>query len=237
MNEKPFIDIFEYFVEIEEAFCSERNAPLLLSPLDYEKVIEWHSAKIPLDVVKRGIKKYFEKLSKRKTPLRKAICLSFAEDAILKTLEEYRLAMVGGGGGEFVPSDEKKRKNDFIFAIKKSFSEAVAKKETFPQFVKTVSFMSTVISILENFEADEKMTLADIEAKISPLDAELGKLLILEAPSELKEKWQKEAGRLIEKSKISQNKEIVEAIEKKVLINKAFEYLSIPRLSILYFNE
>jgi len=237
MNEKPFIDIFEYFVEIEEAFCSERNAPLLLSPLDYEKVIEWHSAKIPLDVVKRGIKKYFEKLSKRKTPLRKAICLSFAEDAILKTLEEYRQAMIGGGGGEIVPSDEKKRKNDFIFAIKKSFSEAVAKKETFPQFVKTVSFMSTVISILENFEADEKMTLADIEAKISPLDAELGKLLILEAPSELKEEWKKEAGRLIEKSKISQNKEIVEAIEKKVLINKAFEYLSIPRLSILYFNE
>lgn len=237
MNKNQFNDIFEYFREIEDAFCSERNAPLLLSPLDYEKVIEWHSAKIPLDVVKRGIKRYFEKLSKRKIPFRKAICLSFAEDAILKTLEEYRQAMVGGSEGNFIPLDEKKRKSDFISAIKKSFAEVIDKKEKFSQFEKTISFMSTVISILESFEMDEKITLADIESKISPLDAELGKLLILEAPSELKEEWKKEGRRLIEKSKISQNKEIVKAIEKKVLINKAFEYLSIPRLSILYFDE
>ncbi|NMC00330.1 MAG: hypothetical protein GYA35_08640 [Thermoanaerobaculaceae bacterium] len=238
MKEKPFIDIFEYFRGIEDAFCSERNAPLLLSPLDYEKVVEWHSAKIPLDVVKRGIKKYFEKLSKRKTPLRKAICLSFAEESILKTLEEYRQAMVGGDeSGNYAPSDEKKRKSDFISAIKKSFADAIAAKEKFPQFEKTMTFMSTVISILENFEMDEKITLADIESKISPLDAELGRLLVSESPTELKEKWKKEGRSLIEKSKVSQNKEIVEAIEKKILINKAFEYLSIPRLSILYFNE
>lgn len=233
-----FIDIFDYFIEIEESFCSERNAPLLLSPLDYERVIEWHSAKIPLEVVKRGIKIYFEKISKRKIPLRKTICLSFAEDSILKALEEYRLSMVGSGEGqEIKPIDEKTRKNDFILTIKKSLKNVLSQKEKYQNFEKSFLFISMVINIFESFEKDEKMTLADIESKISPLDAELGRLLLLETPQEKKEEWKKESKELIEKSKVAKTKDIVEAIEKKFLINKAFEYLSIPRLSILYFDE
>lgn len=230
-------NIFDYFLEIEECFCSERSAPLLLSPLDYERVVEWYSAKIPLEVVKRGIKKYFEKLSKRKIPLRKTICLSFAEDSILKALEEYRLAMVGGNGQKIIPVDEKKRKKDFLLAIKTSLKNVLSQKEKYKNFEKTLLFISTIINILESFENDEKMTLADIESKISPLDAELGRLLLLETPQEKKEEWKKESKKLIEKSKVAKTREILEAIESKFLINKAFEFLSIPRLSILYFDE
>ncbi len=237
MREGTFVDIFDYFKEIEEYFCTERNAPLLLSPLDYEKVMEWHSARIPLDVVKRGIKIYFEKLAKRKTPLRKAICLSFAEDSILKTLEEYRHSMVGGSEKNVTSFDEKKRKDEFISSIKNALIRLIGQKERYPHFEKTITFVSTVISILENFENDKRITLADIETKISPLDAEIGKLILKEAPQELIDEWKKESEKLIEKSKISRNSEIIEAIEKKVLINKAYEHLSIPRLSILYFNE
>ncbi|MCX7830332.1 MAG: hypothetical protein N2445_04655 [Acidobacteria bacterium] len=238
MTDSIFIDIFDYFREIEDFFCSQRGAPLLLSPLDYEKVVEWHSAKIPVDVVKRGIKKYFEKLSKRKTPLRKAICLSFAQDCVLKTLEEFRQSMVGAhSDNDAFAVDEKKRKENFINSIKNSLNSVLANKEKYPNFEKTINFISTILSILEDFEKNEKMALSDLESKIAPLDSELGKLLLLEAPKELKEEWKKESTRLIEKSKISKSSDIVEAIEKKVLVNKAFEHLSIPRLSILYFNE
>ncbi len=63
----------DYFDRIEAAFCRQRGAPLLLSPLDFEKTIEWYAASIPTDDVEAGIAAYFERLPDRRLPLRRAI--------------------------------------------------------------------------------------------------------------------------------------------------------------------
>ena len=76
-----------------------QGAPLLLSPLDFEKAVEWFAASVPVEVVEEGIADYFTRLASRKVPARSAICLSFAEDLIFKALAARRTAAVGAGRG------------------------------------------------------------------------------------------------------------------------------------------
>lgn len=233
MNE----DIFKYFLEIEEFFCAQKNAPLLLSPIDYEKVAEWYSLNIPLEVVKRGIEKYFEKLSKRKIPLRKAICLSFAEDMILKALEEYRIAKIGESAGAFVEADESKRKKEFFAYIKENLEKFLCEKEKFKEYEKTRSFIETIINIIDDLNSNEKIKLSDIESKLNPLERELSRLLVSETKNEYLLKFSEEAKEVLEKTKTIYSPEIAKAIESKVVINKIYSMLKLPRLSILYFND
>lgn len=229
MSEK---DIFSYFLEIEDYFCSQRNAPLLLSPIDYEKVTEWFNAHIPIEVVKRGIARYFEKLKKRKTPLRKAICLSFAETEIIKALEEYRKSRVGEDIGEI---DYKERKNEYLNYLEEKINNFLAKEEAV-NFKEVLSILKLVLNLIKAFKEDEKLTLSDIETKLSPIEKELTKALFNEIEKEKIKLWEEEIKHDILKKKSEMEKEILKAIIEKTLTNKIYSYCGLPRLSILYFN-
>ena len=60
----------QYFQAIEETFLHLRGAPLLLSPSDYRMAREWHREGIPLDVVLRALREFFERQRARETPKR-----------------------------------------------------------------------------------------------------------------------------------------------------------------------
>lgn len=230
-------ETLNYFLEIEDFFCSQRNAPLLLSPIDFEKVVEWYSANIPIEVVKKGIARYFEKIGKRKIPLRKIICLSFAEDMVLKSLEEYRISRIGQNSQVKIEVDDKKRKETFITYLKEKLIAFLNDRENLLKYEKSCKFISSVINIIDDLMKNEKLSLADLEAKLSPLDSELSRLLLSETSPFLIEEFKNEARSVLEKSKASYNPEIVKMIETKVITNRIFSSLKIPRLSILYFNE
>jgi hypothetical protein len=233
-----FPSLMTYFGEIEDFFCARRNAPLLLSPLDFEKVAEWHEAKIPLEVVKGGIALYFDKLDKRRTPLRKAICISFAEGSILGALEEYRQSRIGARCGlEDGQFNDKARKERFLDDLGDRLSLKLSDQGFTAAHKDSSALISAIINILEELKLSAKVSIVDIENKLSPLDSELGRLLLFETPQELKDRWTEEAMERLVKAKIGCSGAIVEAAGKKVLLNRVFHSLGIPRLSILYYDE
>lgn len=227
-----------YFSEIEDAFCSRRNAPLLLSPLDFEKVAGWHAAGIPVGVVRDGIGRYFEKLDKRKTPSRKAICVSFAEDCVLKALEEHRQAMIGSRCGiEGSPGGESARRERFLGHLSSKLGAFLEKTRSGNCYPGSSALVSAALSVIGGLSAGGGMSLVDIENRLSPLDSELGRLLMSETPGELLDEWKDESRERIRKAGMAADDAVSAAAEKNIILNRVFRHLEIPRLSILYYDE
>lgn len=227
-----------YFSEIEDAFCARRSAPLLLSPLDFEKVAEWHAAKIPVAVVKDGICRYFERLDRRKTPLRRAICISFAEDCVMKALEEFRQTRIGAQCGTgAAPQDDKTRKERFLGHLAEKLDAFLADEGMASACPRSAALVSALRGMIGELRADGRASLVDAESRLSPLDTELGKLLLSETPQEMSEEWRSESREKLRKAGMAADDAIAEAAERNILTNRAFRRAGIPRLSILYYDE
>ncbi len=84
---------FNYFTEIEEHFQRARGTSLfLLSPLDWALIETWKNGGIPLEAVRRGIERAFEKwkLSKRRQAVNS---LAYCTQAVM---EEAEIMAKGG---------------------------------------------------------------------------------------------------------------------------------------------
>ena len=84
---------FNYFTEIEEHFQRARGTSLfLLSPLDWALIETWKNAGIPLEAVRRGIERAFEKW--RASKRRQAVnSLAYCTQAVM---EEAEIMAKGG---------------------------------------------------------------------------------------------------------------------------------------------
>lgn len=114
-------DAIEKYAEaIELHWSRQRGATLLFSPKDIIKIEAWFETGIPLDTVKKGIDRYFEKVAPEDR--RKRIVLSFAE---MHILEEWKLQRAGGASGsgrrslEEEAAEQKKRVAAFVLALRK----------------------------------------------------------------------------------------------------------------------
>lgn len=84
---------FNYFTEIEEHFQRARGTSLfLLSPLDWALIETWKNSDIPLEAVRRGIERAFEKwkASKRRQAVNS---LAYCTQAVM---EEAEIMAKGG---------------------------------------------------------------------------------------------------------------------------------------------
>lgn len=114
------VAIEKYAEAIELHWSRKRGAMLLFSPKDIIKIEAWFEMGIPLETVKKGINRYFEKVDPEDR--RKRIVLSFAEMPIL---EEWKLQRAGGASGsgrlslEEEAAEQKKRVAAFVLALRK----------------------------------------------------------------------------------------------------------------------
>ena len=88
---------FNYFTEIEEHFQKRRESLRLLSPLDWALIESFQEARVPLEVVLRGIDLAFERHAKRKSKAQKVNSLSYCTQAILREFERLQENSVGKG--------------------------------------------------------------------------------------------------------------------------------------------
>ena len=92
----------DYFRSVEEHFITRRGHPLMLSPADVRRVVEWHEAGIPLPTVIEGIDIYFDRMARRERPARRAVTLAYVEDDVHDAwagARHRRLGRAQAGGG------------------------------------------------------------------------------------------------------------------------------------------
>ncbi len=227
----------DYFDRIEAAFCQQRGAPLLLSPLDFEKTVEWYTASIPVDVVEAGIAAYFERLAARKVPLRRAICLSFAEDDVLKAREERRTAAIGRGAGleEEKPSSE--RVADYLHdraAALRAFASDPDRSGTMPLLARFADKAAGELEALMDRAGDSQ---ARLESVLAPLDGELTRIALLESPPDLVDGWNHESLARLGDLARNMDKRTLDQTVERLSRQRALAHWALPRLSILYMED
>ena len=82
---------FNYFTEIEECFRKCRGTPTLLSTVDWALIESWKEAGLPLEAVLDGIKRTFEKHSRRAPRFQRVNGLAFCTQQVMKAWEEHQL--------------------------------------------------------------------------------------------------------------------------------------------------
>ncbi|MGH9355053.1 MAG: hypothetical protein ACRD10_02890, partial [Terriglobia bacterium] len=88
---------FNYFTETEESFQRHRGTPTLLSALDWALIEAWKEAGIPLDAVRTGIERTFEKFARRPQRFRKVNGLGYCTQEVLRAAEQSTHAAIESG--------------------------------------------------------------------------------------------------------------------------------------------
>jgi hypothetical protein len=230
-------DLRSYFDRIEAFFCRQRGAPLLLSPLDFEKVVEWFAAGVPVDVVEEGIADYFQRLASRKVPPKRAICLSFSEESVLKAQEARRVAAVGKAAGVPDAASTAERVSHFLTTRSASLLAFSADAERSRAMPVLSRFCRAAGATLEGLVARAGESLPRLETVLAPLDRELCSLILLESPPERVEEWREGARRRLGDLADSMDPESLRQTLDKLARQSALSAFGLPRLSLLYMES
>lgn len=228
--------LLAYFEQVEAAFCRQRGAPLLLSPLDFEKAAEWFDAGVPAQVVEEGVAAYFERLEKRKVPMRRAICLSFAEPQVLEALEARRAAAVGRAAGVEARPDREGRVRAFLEGRERAlraFAEDPGRRSALPVLTRFCERASRSLAALLPKAGGSA---AALEKALAPLDEEMGSLVILESPPDLLEVWRDGAMRRLKAAGGGVDEEVVRVTAERLARQEGLRHYGLPRLSLLFLE-
>lgn len=229
--------IRDYFGRIEAAFARRRGAPLLLSPLDFEKAVEWFAAGVPAEAVEAGIAAYFERLDRRKVPLRHAVCLSFAERDVAKALAARRQAAVGRATGVDAAPPSAERIKAFLESRARCLEALEARpglRESAPVLCR---FAERAAEELRELKAQAGGSEARLEAALAPLDQELVRLALLDGPPDLVEAWRAEAReRLGDLASTLEPRVLRQTLDRLAAVS-ALRHWGLERLSLLYLEE
>lgn len=91
-----------YYVEVESHFVERRGSPLFITPDEWQLVCEWEQMGVPLQVVKEGIDRVFERPRTRLKPRK----LGYCRQTVLAAFRRFREAGVGSGSGPASSRDE-----------------------------------------------------------------------------------------------------------------------------------
>ncbi len=227
-----------YFERVETFFCGQRGAPLLLSPLDFEKAVEWYAAGVPVEVVEEGVADYFARLAARKVPLRNAVCLAFAEDRILKALEAHRVASVGRAAGAAEPGEPRQARVARFLEDRAGRLEAFAgdpsRSSVMPLTGKACAFAAPDLRVLI---PKAGLSATTLEGKLHPLDRELCRLVMLESPGDLVERWRAVARARLGDLAGGMEEEALHQTVEKLACQSAMAHWALPRLSLLFMED
>lgn len=225
-----------YFGRIEACFCGQRGAPLLLSPLDFEKVLEWHAAGVSAQAVEEGVARYFRKLDARKTPRRRAICLSFAQDQVLKAVKELRAAAVGRASGATGQGDAEGAVRLFLesrLTALDAFLADPGREVNHPVLARSVKAARCELEGLLHRAGESSEAL---ESVLAPLDREISSLALLESPPQSAEAWRRAALERLGPFAAGMEPAALRSAAERLARQEALRALGLVRLSLLFME-
>ena len=124
------LNYFNYFTEIEERFQRRRGSLLMLSTLDWALIETWREARLPLEVVLRGIDEAFDRYDGRalraRGKVRKVNGLAWCAQSVMAAAEAASEAAVGSPAMASTDANVAGRESGFEGASLTRFLEANA---------------------------------------------------------------------------------------------------------------
>ncbi len=225
---------FNYYTEIEEYFWQKRGAHLLVSTLDWAAIETWQRAGIPLEVVRKGIDRAFERYDakRRGRPIKS---LLYCVDAVADAAEEAKEAAAGGSSTVERPSAFASGE---VAAFLRANAAALREAAGLPQVSGEAAAVRDIAAALEAL-ADQPATqdsqnLEDLERHLTVFEEKLLAALTQVASADELVELRREVERGLAPYRRKMKAEQLAMIEKQFLQKKLFERHHLPRLSLFY---
>ncbi|NOY22013.1 MAG: hypothetical protein GXO70_00690 [Acidobacteria bacterium] len=89
------IEFREYFKQIESYFALKREQILLLSPEEFQLVDRFFQENVPVELILRGIDRFFEKKKKSRRKSRRPVFLTHVQTDIEEIIHDYNRKGIG----------------------------------------------------------------------------------------------------------------------------------------------
>ncbi|MBN1272076.1 MAG: hypothetical protein JXB26_07360 [Candidatus Aminicenantes bacterium] len=182
----------EYYQEIARYLILLRRSPILLSSEERECISRWDNKRIPLSVVREGIRRAYEIFFRKRGPKRKTFTLNYCNLQVQRAFEMYLDRRVGGRKkGENAVDRESRLLNEVKRFLRTKNSEEDYLESIFRSAEKNLGSGDCSEELLENLDreveallwkfskpAEREKAKREILSEIKTLDAEEMKRII-----------------------------------------------------------
>lgn len=240
------LNYFNYFTEVEEHFQRRRGGPLIGSTLDWEQILIWMKASIPLEAVLRGIDSAFDKYEQRKSKRHEKInSILWCAQAVLSAAEDMKEAAVGtANSGESLASSKSRAAQGFepptiaAFLCRNAELLSAAK---LPQ-AAGISLQpiaqdsaATLRKLAQQIEtAQTTSKLEDLERHLTVLEEKLFAALLAATPDQEIVDVRAQADRELAPYRRKMASAQIDQLQKQYIHKRLLEKYNLPRLSLFY---
>jgi hypothetical protein len=233
-----------YFTEVEEHFQRRRGGPLIGSPLDWDQILIWMKAGIPLEAVLHGIDSAFDKHEQRKSKRHEKInSILWCAQAVLTAAEDMKEAAVGATAGQPAASKSSaeqgfepetiatflRRNADLLEAAKLPRSVGIS----VPAIAQDTA--ATLRKLAREIESKTSLSkLEDLERRLTVLEEKLFAMLLAATPDEEIVLVRVQADRELAPYRRKMAAAQIEQLQKQYLHKRLLEKYALPRLSLFY---
>jgi hypothetical protein len=233
-----------YFTEVEEHFQRRRGGPLIGSPLDWDQILIWMKAGVPLEAVLRGIDSAFDKYEQRKSKRHEKInSILWCAQAVLTAAEEMKEAAVGtatakpasaesGAAQGFEPQTIAaflRRNADFLSVAKLPHAAGISLQPIAQDSVATLRKLAKEIET-----AQTTSRLEDMERHLTVLEEKLFAALLAVTPDQEIVDVRAQADHELAPYRRKMAAAQIDQLQKQYIHKRLLEKYNLPRLSLFY---
>jgi hypothetical protein len=233
-----------YFTEVEEHFQRRRGGPLIGSTLDWEQILIWMKAGIPLEAVLRGIDSAFDKYEQRKSKRHEKInSILWCAQAVLTAAEEMKEAAVGTAAAKPASAETAaeqgfepvliaaflRRNADLLEAAKLPHRAGISVHAVAQDCAATLQKLAQEI---ESRKTSSK--LEDLERHLTVLEEKLFAALLAATPDEEIVAVRAQADRELAPYRRKMVSSQIEQLQKQYVHKRLLEKYGLRRLSLFY---
>ncbi len=233
---------FNYFTEVEECFQRYRGTPNLLSALDWALIESWKEAGIPLEAVRSGIQRTFEKYARRPRRFQKVNGLGYCTQEVLRAAEQANQAAVESGatrarGQDAAPPFAEDAILRLLADGMRALEKASGAARAAGQYALAEDFTQAAEELRKLASQGSGQILNDLqkfERSLTVMEDKLTASLTRGSSVELLTQLREEVERGMAPFRRTMNASQIESLERQFLKKRLFEHYGLPRLSLFY---
>jgi len=239
-----FLNYFNYFTAIEDAFVRRRAKHLLLSPMDWALIESWKEMEVPLHVALRGIEKAFDSWEAK--PRKRSIkSLLYCQEEVEAQYAEWLESRVGSHdekpeSSADVSSDATPFSRDVVVAhLSRSLDTlmelAKDREAQRDELSEALTRAHTLLSAIRDEYVDAaRPDTRKLEDSLTGVDRLLDSAITATIPAEQLESSIQSVEAQIKPYKRQMDKAAYEQTRDNLLRRRLREHFGLPRLSLFY---
>jgi hypothetical protein len=247
-----FLNYFNYFTEIEDAFVRRRGKHLLVSSIDWSLIETWKEMGVPLHIVLRGIEKAFDSWESK--PRKRSIkSLMYCQEEVDAQFAEWREARVGAADAP-VEGDQNEdsadrlpfsrvailehlqRSYQSLLTASAAYDAQLARKQASSDaFSEALARASTLLREIEqDFTATSITDAQKLEQSLTGLERMLSDAVSSVIESEQLSQLKTEIKKQLSPYRKQMEKAVYQQTFDNLLLKQLREQFGVPRLSLFY---